>query len=132
MSFLHNPFKKKQPEGASNPASSSGEPPKPTPPSSRVKQVQGILVLTGRPLGNSQTLLQQIVDQQRTKGYSIAPNFVAAARVGDFNDKAYLYATIRTVFSKLGGADLMERTTIFPFQASDGNSGNYYIVFDHP
>ena len=47
------------------------------------KQVQGILVLTRRPLSNSQTLLQQIVDQQRTRGYSFASDFVATVRVDD-------------------------------------------------
>lgn len=96
------------------------------------KHIQGILVLTRRPLNNSRSLLQQIVDQQRSGGHSFASNFVATCRVGDVNDNAYIYATVRSEFSAFGGHDLMERTRMFPFQAPDGNDGNYFIVFDRP
>jgi hypothetical protein len=95
----------------------------------RKQQVQGILVIVPRPLSNSQRLLQQIVDQQRGRGYSLASSLVAAVRVGDPNDKAYVYAPMRSVFAGVGGVDLMDRTRVLPFQASDGNDGKYFIVF---
>lgn len=100
---------------------------------SKLKQVQGILIITQWQLSNSQTLIQQIVDQQRSNSFAIASNFIAKVGVSqDLNDKAYVYAKIRTEFSNFGGKDLLERTRVFPFQASDGNSGNYYIIFDRP
>jgi hypothetical protein len=100
---------------------------------SKTKKVQGILVLTRRPLSNSQTLIQQIIDQQRSKGFSISSNFIATVRVNqDLDDQAYIYASIREDFSKFGGTELIDRVVIFPFQASDGNSGKYFILFNRP
>lgn len=97
------------------------------------RQLQGILVITRWSLNNTHTLIQQILDQQRSKGYSIAPNFKAAVRVAkDLNDLAYAYAAIRIEFSSLGGEDLMERVEFLPFKASDDNDGKYYMVFDRP
>lgn len=94
------------------------------------KQVQGVLVMTRRPLDGEQALLQQIVDQQQAQGHSLAPNFIGQAAVGDWDDAPYVYATIRTTFSALGGEDLIDRTRVFSFQAPDGNDGKYFIVFD--
>lgn len=94
--------------------------------------VQGILALTPQPVANAQALLQQVADQQRSKGYSFAPNCVLTSRVGDFGDTAYVYATVRAVFGSFGGDDLMGRTRAFPFSASDGNDGHYLILFSRP
>lgn len=96
------------------------------------KQVQGVLVMSRLRLGNPEALLQQILDEQRLAGHSFAPNSVATASVGDFDDFQYVYASLREVFSAFGGHDLMERTTVKSFQGSDGNGGKYFVVFDRP
>ena len=97
------------------------------------RQVQGVLILTHRPLSDSHTLLEKIILHQRSKGYSIAWNLISKASVNEkFDDEAFLHEKIRIEFSKLGGDDLIERTKVFPCQASDNNSGNYCIIFDRP
>lgn len=95
-----------------------------------VKQLQAVLVMTPRPLNNAQQLLQQIIDEQKAMGHAAAPGFVATTRVGDVADQQYVYATIRTAFESFGGADVIDRTTVKTFQASDGNSGSYFLLFD--
>ena len=97
------------------------------------KQVQGILIITRRPLGDSHTLLEKIILQQRSKGYSIAWNLISRAMVSEkFDDESFRNEKIRTVFSKLASDDLIDRTKVFPCQASENNSGNICIVFDRP
>lgn len=95
-----------------------------------VKQLQGVLVMTPRPLNNAQQLLEQIVDEQKAMGHAAAPGFVATTDVGDVADQQYVYATIRTAFESFGGADVIDRTNVKTFQASDGNSGSYFLLFD--
>ena len=112
---------------------SESEPAELAPSGSTPKQVQGILILTRRPLSDSHTLLEKIILHQRSKGYSIAWNLISKASVNEkFDDEAFLHEKIRIEFSKLGGDDLIERTKVFPCQASDNNSGNYCIIFDRP
>lgn len=103
-----------------------------TQPSGRARQVRAVMVLSRWPVDNTQTLVQQFVDQQRSSGHSIAPDFIASVRAaGDsLDDMAYVIAALRTEFSDLGGHDLVERTVEIAFQASDGNSGKCFVVFD--
>ncbi|MDE2058933.1 MAG: hypothetical protein KGL31_03200 [candidate division NC10 bacterium] len=97
------------------------------------KQVQGVLILTRQPLGDSFKLLEQITALQRSKGCSIAVNLISKAAVTQhLDDQAFLEATIRKEFAKIGSDDLMARTEVFPCQASGGNSGVYCIIFDRP
>ncbi|MDE2181270.1 MAG: hypothetical protein KGJ40_10565 [candidate division NC10 bacterium] len=97
------------------------------------RQVQGVLILTRSPLGDSYGLLEQITALQRSKGYRIAINCISKAAVTQhIDDKAFLEKTIRKEFAKLGGDDLMGRTEMSPCQASGGNSGVYCIIFDRP
>lgn len=96
-------------------------------------QVQGVLILTRRHLNDSWGLLDQITALQRSKGYRIAINMISKAAATDrFDDEAYLHEKIRKEFAKLGGDDLIQRTKVFPCQASGGNSGVYCIIFDRP
>lgn len=104
-----------------------------TPSGSTSKQVQGVLILTRRPLDDSFALLEQIVALQRSKGYSISVNCISkAAATERFDDEAFLHEKIRKEFVKLGGDDLIKRTKRFPCQASGGNSGVYCVIFDRP
>jgi hypothetical protein len=98
------------------------------------RQVQGVLILTRQPLGDSFKLLEQITALQQSKGYRISINCIskAASTQKDIDDKAFLDETLRKEFAKLGGDDLMGRTEVFPCQASGGNSGIYCIIFDRP
>src|SRR5207247_4332389 len=78
-------------------------------------------------------LLQQIVDQQRERGHSFDPAFLAAARATSTPaDPAYAYAAIRSEFPDLDPEGLTDRTERFEFRSLDGMVGNYYIVFDRP
>lgn len=103
---------------------------------SQSRQVQGILVLSRRPMPQkaTQTLLQQIIAQQTAQGHSWAKHCITrVSTAGKFwDDKAYAYAAVREEFSNLGGPDLADRTLVFPFQATDGNVGKYFVVFDRP
>jgi len=106
----------------------SGEPEEVGPP-----QVQGVLILTQRHLNDSWGLLEQITALQRSKGYRIAVNMISkAAATERFDDEAYLHEKIRKEFAKLGGDDLIQRTKVYPCQASGGNTGVYCVIFDRP
>jgi hypothetical protein len=94
--------------------------------------VQGVLVLTPRELEGAQALLQQIVDEQQGFGHTLDPEILLQTAVGDTDDQAYLYATIRKTFERFGGADLIDRIRVKSFQAPDGNDGKYYVLFDAP
>lgn len=97
------------------------------------RQVQGVLILTRQPLGDSFKLLEQITALQRSKGYGMAINLISKAAVTQhIDDKEFLEKTIRKEFAKIGGDDLMDRTEITPCQASGGNSGIYCVIFDRP
>lgn len=112
---------------------SAGESAQSTPSDPTIKQVQGVLILTRRPMSEGFTLLEQIIGLQRSKGYSISLNCISKAAVTEnFDDEAFLREKIRKEFSKLGGDDLIERTKVFPCRASDGNSGIYCVIFDRP
>jgi hypothetical protein len=94
--------------------------------------VQGVLLLTRRELEGAQVLLQQIVDEQQGFGHTLDPEILLQTAVGDADDQAYLYATIRKTFERFGGADLIDRIRVKSFQAPDGNDGKYYVLFDAP
>jgi hypothetical protein len=126
MGYLDDVFKKiKSEEAASGHTSSGSGPAKP-------KQVQGVLLVSRKPLTNSQTLLRQIVDSQRSQGYSIAANLAAKMKVTSQWDEQMLQTEIRVELSKFGGANVMKRTAVSPFRTPDGISGKYYVVFDRP
>lgn len=96
--------------------------------------VQGILLLIPRPMSNVEDLIQQIIDQQRSKGYSIADNItIKVVDAGNsLGDDAYLFASLKMNFSHLETEkeNLLERTRKHDFQSSDGDKGEYYIIFD--
>lgn len=98
------------------------------------RQVHGVLILTRQPLGDQFKLLEQITALQQSKGYRISLNCISKAAVTqkDLEDKAFLDATLRKEFAKIGGDDLMGRTEVYPCQASGGNSGIYCVIFDRP
>jgi len=48
------------------------------------------------------------------------------------DDKVYLYTRLMLEFPNLSKDDIVNKTLMFPFQASDGNSGNYFIVYSKP
>ncbi|MEK6857925.1 MAG: hypothetical protein AABX39_05040, partial [Nanoarchaeota archaeon] len=96
------------------------------------KQVQGVLVFILRPLNSPQTLLRQITEQQRSSGHSVAQKCIAKVRVAqDLNDKAFISEIVRKEFPDISAEELVKRTNVHSFQASDGNDGKYCIVFDH-
>jgi hypothetical protein len=100
---------------------------------STVQEVQGVLIITSRPLGDSYRLLEQITDLQRSKGYTISLDCISKAAVSEkFNDEAFLHDRIRREFAKLGVDGIIERTKVFPCQDSSGNTGIYCIIFDRP
>jgi hypothetical protein len=96
------------------------------------RKVKGVLILTRRPLGDQHKLLEQILHHQSSQGYNIAWDLISRTAVtqGDFDDKAFLEATIRKQFVKLGMDDIMDRTDVNPIQDSVGNSGVYCIIFN--
>lgn len=94
--------------------------------------VHGVLVMTPRELDNAQVLLQQIVDEQKGFGHTLDPAILLQTAVGDADDQAYLYATIRMTFERFGGAELIDRIRVKSFQAPDGTDGKYYVLFDAP
>lgn len=96
--------------------------------------VHGVFILTRQPLGDQFKLLEQITALQQSKGYRISLNCISKAAVTqkDLEDKAFLDATLRKEFAKIGGDDLMGRTEVYPCQASGGNSGIYCVIFDRP
>ncbi|WP_107561751.1 hypothetical protein [Candidatus Methylomirabilis limnetica] len=95
------------------------------------RKVKGVLILTRRPLGDQHRLMEQIIDLQRSQGHDIAWDLISRTAVtqGDFDDKAFLEATILKQFVKLGSDDIMGRTEVIPCQDSLGNSGVYCIIF---
>lgn len=98
-----------------------------------VKEVQGVMIITRRPLGDSFKLLEQITALQRSKGYTISLDLISKAAVTEkFDDEAFLHEKLRKEFAKLGSDNLIERTKIFPCQDSTGNSGIYCIIFNRP
>jgi hypothetical protein len=129
MGFLRNLFDKKQTADKQ----SNEEPEQPAPSGPTPKQVQGVLILTRRPMAESFTLHEQIIALQRSKGYSISLNCISKAAVTEkIDDEAFLHETIRKHFAKLGGDDLIERTEVVPCQATGGNTGIYCVIFDRP
>ena len=129
MKFLRKMFAKQ----STVDKQSDDEPAELTPSGPTPKEVKGVLILTRLPMSNSHMLLEKIILQQRSKGYSIAWDIISKAFVTEkFDDEAVLHEKIRIAFSKLGGDDLIERTKVFPCQASEHNSGNYCILFDRP
>ena len=88
------------------------------------------MILLRRQRNDAQKLLEQIYYQQIMMGNQISPNcsanwVVAGNSIGDIN---YTYAALRTQFPNIG-ADVFERTVKFPFQAPDGETGEYYVVY---
>lgn len=123
MKFLRKVFGDKSAEGSAQP----------TPSDPTVKEVQGVMIITRRPLGDSFKLLEQITALQRSKGYTISLDLISKAAVTEkFEDEAFLHEKLRKEFAKLGSADLIERTKIYPCQDSAGNSGIYCIIFNRP
>lgn len=127
MKFLRKMFSGQQMAAEA----SSEQPEEPTEVGPR--QVQGVLILTRQPLGDSWGLLEQITALQRSKGYTISLNCISKAAITDkFDDEAFLHEKIRKEFAKIGGEDLIARTKMYPCQASGGNSGIYCVIFDRP
>ena len=130
MDFLRKLFKKEMPENASG----SGESPKVAPSSSKSQQLQGILVLSRQPMEQSAVLAltQQILDEQKSFGHTVAEGFIAkhTAAGPDVDDEMYAYGKIRSEFSKFGDAELLKRTKVFPYQIPGGGSGKFYILYD--
>lgn len=127
MGFLRNLFGKKQ--TADTQSNVESEQPTPSGP----KEVQGVFILTRLPLGDSFTLHEQIIALQRSRGYAISLNCLSKTAVTEkLDDEEFIHAKIRKEFAKLGGDDLIARTEVFPCQASSGNSGKYFIIFDRP
>lgn len=94
--------------------------------------LQGVLVLSTTRLNNAHGLLSQIVEEQKAAGAIIAPDIRLHTQSAgtSLNDKAYIYATLREAFAHLNDDDIMKKTKVKTFQASDGNSGSYYMVFN--
>lgn len=95
------------------------------------KQIKAILLFSPRPVGEPKILLQQISKQQLSKGHTIAPKCIAKGIISsDPNDNKLIIQIIKKEFPDANIEELMKRTTVYPFQASDGNAGKYCIVFD--
>jgi|GEM_PF-5771780 len=141
MGFISNIFGKKAPEKSSISATGQqagsskpvvGQTGKMRQSSSDVVQVIGILILTRIQLDNGESLVQHIIAQQRSNGYSIAADTEVVIKTAgnSWGDTEYPYATIANNFSNHGN-NFEERVLEFSFQASDGNDGKYYIIFNH-
>lgn len=94
------------------------------------KEVQAILVITLLPLRDAQRVLQQIIDEQEAMGHGIAPRCEATTLLGDWYDPEFVSATIHTEFGAFG-SDVLKRTKVSTLQTPDGDTGVYYVLFDH-
>ena len=98
------------------------------------QQLQGILVLSRQPMEQSAVLAltQQILDEQKSLGHTIAEGFIAKhfAAGQDVDNDMYFYGKIRNEFSAFGDPELLKRTKIFPYQTPDGNSGKFFVIYD--
>lgn len=130
MDFLRNIFKNKEPE--TSPGGS--ESPEAAPSETKAQKLQGILVLSRQPMQQPAilALTQQILDEQKSLGHAIAGGFIAKhyAAGADVDEEMYAYAKIRNDFSAFGGAELLKRTKVFPYQTPDGGSGKFYVIYD--
>jgi hypothetical protein len=104
-------------------------------PAAGIPRFDAILVLSRDALTarEKSTLLQQIVDQLRSRGWTPSPRFSATVRTAgvEVDSPAYLYAALRQDFPNCG-ANAIERCREFTFAASNGNSGKYFVVMDRP
>ena len=131
MDFLRKMFKKEPSESVSG----EGESQK-TPSSNSDQQlIQGILVLSRQPMDQASVLAltQQILDEQKSLGKGVAEGFIAkhSAAGQEVDDEMYAYAKIRNEFSMFGGAEILKRTKIYPYQIPGGSSGKFYVIYDH-
>ena len=98
-------------------------------------KIMGILVLSHGEVANKSSLLWEISIQQGQLGHERASSGVKEVVLvagESFSDMAYVYASIRSNFSDLGDLSLEDRTYSYDFKASDGNYGNYYVIFTRP
>ncbi|NLI30762.1 MAG: hypothetical protein GX423_11900 [Nitrospiraceae bacterium] len=92
--------------------------------------VQGIVIASERPVEDLTPLLRQIVEQQQSLGYGISASCVAKASIiKDLNDKTEFYVRVHAGFQDEPFEELIQRTHVYPFTASDGNAGKYGVVF---
>jgi hypothetical protein len=94
------------------------------------KQVDAILILLRNPRNDAKRLVEQIQDQQVQLGHRIGPNCSAVWVVAgnSIGDGAYAYGALRSQFPQFG-AGVIERAVQYPFQAPDGETGEYYVVY---
>lgn len=92
--------------------------------------VQGIVIASERPVEDLTPLLRQIAEQQQSLGYAISASCVAKASIiKDLNDKTEFYVRVHAGFQNEPFEELIQRTHVYPFTASDGNAGKYGVVF---
>jgi len=102
---------------------------------SSTPKLLGILVISSQPIEQATilNLTQQILEAQKTKGYAVAAGFVASHVVAgnDINNEMFAYAKIRDSFSKFGDSDIVSRTKVFPIEYPGGDSGKFFVLYDH-
>jgi hypothetical protein len=130
MACLRKWFKK---ESTASP-SGSNKPSEAMPPNSQLPQLQGILVLSRDAMDQAAVLglTQQILDDQKSRGHGVAEGFIAkhVAAGPDVDSDMYAYGKIRNEFSQFGGAEILNRTKVFPFHFPGGTSGKFYVIYD--
>ena len=95
------------------------------------KTILSIAVLTKFRISNPYALLQQIIEEQCSQGYSIDENITThVIPVGTLvHDPEYDKARVAKLFPDVDPEEVFSRSVEKPFQAADGNFGKYYIIF---
>ncbi len=94
------------------------------------KQVDAILILLRNPRNDAKRLVEQIQAQQVQLGHRIGPDCSAVWLVAgnSIGDGAYAYGALLAQFPQFGPG-VSERAVQYPFQAPDGETGEYYVVY---
>lgn len=93
--------------------------------------ILGIAVLSRFRVHNPYTLLQQIIEEQCSQGYSIAEDVAThVIPVGTSADHTEFDTwRIARLFPDRDAGDILMKMVEKPFQAPDGNFGKYYLIF---
>jgi uncharacterized protein len=101
--------------------------------SSGKKQIKGIVLFSLSPLNQPKTLLQFILNDQRTRGIAAAPDLIAKmCTVKDVEDKATIMEAVRQSFHAADVNELLTRVTLRSFHMPDGTNGKFCVVYDKP
>jgi hypothetical protein len=95
------------------------------------KTILGIAILSKFRVHNPYVLLQQIIEEQNSQGYTIDEHVTThVIPVGTSADHTeYDIWRIARLFPDHDAGDIITKAVEKPFQAPDGNFGKYYLIF---